>query len=273
MVLHPIRFHLLCISGVHIEIWLFLPAQLNSVTHWLPYPNLFIRPNSVSLLSSIVVACCWVDFLLLILFQHVASTFPASFSTSSSSATTSCLCPGFTATSLTYFRPQSCCTWIGNAFALYTCVQCDHSVFLTPFGHCLADSYYSLCSVHFESVYTCTFMLVKHCLIVIQSRNHILLQSGPLIQPGCICGVNQLSQSARVSDSLITATVLIVSLHNIKPRLCPFSEQSHWQTGLCPVRRTSAGTTSQRHHHVWRHTVSTEPHGKTLTCKILPLGW
>lgn len=97
--------------------------------------DLFISPNCVSLLSSIIVACCWVDcniFLLLIFFQHVASTFPASFSTSSSPATTSCLRPGFTATSLTYLRPQSCCTWIGNAFASHTCVQCDHSVFLTP---------------------------------------------------------------------------------------------------------------------------------------------
>lgn len=48
------------------------------------------------------------------------------------------LCPGFTATSLSYFYPQSRCTWTGNAFALYTCVQCDHSVFLTPSGSCLA---------------------------------------------------------------------------------------------------------------------------------------
>lgn len=152
MVLHPIRFHPLCISGVHFEIWSFLPTQLNSVTHCLccglncpnycgPFHQTKRNQHFISLLSSIILTCCWVDctiFLLLILFLHVESTFPASFSTSSSPATTSCLCPGFTSTSLTYFRPQSCCAWIGNAFALYTCVQCDHSVFLTPFGGCLA---------------------------------------------------------------------------------------------------------------------------------------
>lgn len=102
--------------------------------------DLFIRPNSVSLLF-FCYCCSLLSGLYRLLITHLFSTCCIYIS---------CFFPHFLFfchyllplsrlyRNLTYIFLPTELLWIGNAFALYTCVQCDHSVFLTSFGSCLA---------------------------------------------------------------------------------------------------------------------------------------